>query len=115
MLDFHGPAVATDVRNPSCLPVHLIGDAEDWLVHKVGLTMVNQQANFAEVLHAMRRTIAIITFFCSFVGDTDRTKDRSLFGRNGLLMFLLESLCKIGDLRLPLFKTTIVSSGKVPT
>ena len=60
MIDFDGPAVASDTRNAGRLPLQAVGDIEDGVVGEVGLAMIDDQALFAKVVDMVRVAVAVI-------------------------------------------------------
>ena len=53
VIDFNGPAVASDARDPLGLPVQLVGHQEHGGIRKVGLSVVDDQALLPKVMDTM--------------------------------------------------------------
>src|SRR5512140_1612089 len=90
MIDFNGPAMASDARQPRALPRELIANVVSRAVTQIRVVIVDDQTLSPKRLDAQRRTEAPIVFDRSLVAKGDALKDRRTSLRDGRLMFLLE-------------------------
>lgn len=76
VIDFNGPAVASDAGDAFCLPVEAVGDEKRSFIRKVRLSVVDDQSLLAEVMDGMGMAVAVVGLFFAFVKNADFTKDR---------------------------------------
>jgi hypothetical protein len=93
VIDFNGPAVASDARNPLGLTVQLVGHQEHGGIRKVGLSVVDDQAWFPKVMDAMGVTVTVIGLAFTFVTNRNFVKDGccTVFERFMVLFLQLQS------------------------
>jgi hypothetical protein len=95
VIDFNGPAVASDARDALGLPVQFVGHQEHGVIRKVGLSVVDDQALLPKVLDAMGVAITVIGLAVTFVINRDFVKDGccAVFERIMVLCLQFESKC----------------------
>src|SRR5215471_15438089 len=94
MIDFNGPAMASDAGEPSSLPIQLVRDEIGGRIREISLAMIDDQALLAKVMDVMGFAVTVIGLLFSFVGDGQFTKDRSTLRFDGFMVFLLEMRVK---------------------
>jgi hypothetical protein len=93
VLDFNGPAVASDARDPLGVPVQSVGHQAHRGIRKVGLSVVDDQALLPKVMDVMSMTVTVIGLGFAFVGNRDVVKDGwcAVFERFMVLFSQLQS------------------------
>ena len=75
VIDFHGPAMATNTSDAFCLPTEAVADEIGRIVRQVRLAMVDDQALFAVVLDPMCIAVAVICLLVYLELDRNRLKN----------------------------------------
>src|SRR4029453_15506137 len=94
VIDFNGPAMASDAGDPPGLPLQLVTNEVSGRLGKLSLAMMDDQAVLAKVMDVMGFAVAVVGFLCSFVGNRQFVEDRSSAIFDGLLVFLLKMSVK---------------------
>src|SRR6266699_2871450 len=90
VIDFNGPAMASDAGEPPSLPVQLVRDEIGGRIRESSLAMIDDQALLAKVMDVMGVAVAVIGLLFSFVAHRQFTKDRSTFRFDSFMVFLLD-------------------------
>ncbi len=93
VIDFIGPAMASDSRDAECVPIQTIGHEELAGVRQVGLAMIEHQPLLPEVREAMGSAVAVVNLLGPFVGNRDFLEDGFAADPEGLLMVGLQLGC----------------------
>ena len=94
VINFNGPAVASNARDARRLPVQAVRDKENRAITQVRLAVIDDQPLPAKVLNAMRGTVAVVLFLLSFVTNRERFEDGRSAVCAGRQMFLFQPLGK---------------------
>jgi len=95
VVDFNGPAMASNASDAWRLPYQTVADEKDGIVCQIRLAMVDDQALFAEAVDVVRLTIALVGFRFTLVGDRDALEDRFAAGGASLPVFLFEPVGEV--------------------
>jgi hypothetical protein len=75
VIDFNGPAVASDARETVGLPVQVVGHQARGRIWEVGLAVVDDQAVRPKVMDAMSVTVTVLGLLFARVEDRHFVKD----------------------------------------
>src|SRR5271157_984733 len=75
VIDFDGPAVASNAGNTRRLPNEAIADEKNGIIGKVSPTMVDNQALFAVVVKVVGVTVAVVGLLLVFVRNRNALED----------------------------------------
>src|SRR5947208_12001052 len=73
VIDFNGPAMASDAGEPPSLPVQFVRDEIGGRIREISLAMIDDQALLPKVMDVMGVAVAVIGLLFSFVGDRSCT------------------------------------------
>lgn len=94
MVDFNGPAMASDAGDPPGLPLQLVRDEVGSCIGEISLAMIDDQTMLAKVMDTMGLAVAIIGLLVSFIGDGEFAKHWLAAIFDGLMVFLLKTRVK---------------------
>ena len=69
VIDFNGPAMASDAGDSPGLPLQCIPDEGDSCIRQVSFSMIDDQSLLPKIMDGVGFTITVIGLFGSFRGD----------------------------------------------
>ena len=66
VIDFNGPAMASDASDAVGLPEQTVTGVESWIVREVSLGVIDHQALFAKAMNLVGLAITIVNLFLAF-------------------------------------------------
>ena len=112
VIDFDGPAVATDARDPDCLPVQTVRIVINGRIGKIGLAKADDQTLLAEVVYAMSVAIAVVGLLFALVWDSDLSEKWFTARCDGLEVLSFETFGECLDRYAPAFQNDFIVTGQ---
>src|SRR4030065_369543 len=76
VVDFNGPAVTANARDPGRLPDQAVADEKSRIVREVSLGIIDDQALLAKVVNVMGMAVAVVGLALALEGDGERLENR---------------------------------------
>jgi hypothetical protein len=112
VIDFTGPAMASDAGDPPGLPLELVREARGSCIRESSLAVIDDHPLLAKVMDAMGFAVTVVGLLVSLVGDGQFAKHRWAAIFAGLMGFLLQMSIECISSLVPLLQPHKIIPGQ---